>query len=102
MIGLVPDNFFLFQIEAAHAPVGRRVVDAVRLQVSREAAQTFLEDRDVDAPYEFVAVVNIEYEDSRSGTPAFLRAVGRAEVEIAFCFTLADCERCRDEKQSCQ
>ena len=73
--------------------------NAARLEVSREAAQAFFEDRDIDPPDELVPVIDIENENARAGTALLLSPIRHAEVEVAFGRRLAKGERDDGEKQ---
>ena len=77
-----PDNFLRFQIERAKATVGGRVINRVAPGIAAKPAQPFLE-RNINAPHKAVAVVDFEDQNSFAGT-AFLRTIGRAQVEKAF------------------
>src|SRR5262249_3784088 len=81
-IRLLPDDLLGLQIEAPHAAIGRGVIDAMRLEVSREAAKTFPEDRNVDPPNELVAVVDVEDQDAGARAALLLSPNGRAQIEV--------------------
>ena len=78
----IPENLLGFEVECAEAAVGGGVIDGVTFGVAAKTAQSFLEDGHIDAADEAMPVINVEDEDAGAGT-ALLRAVGRAQVEIA-------------------
>ena len=59
-IGLIPNDFFLFQVEGTHAVIAGGEVRTVRLEVSGEASKALLERRYIDAPNELVPLIDIE------------------------------------------
>ena len=84
-IGLLPGDLVSLEVEGADAGMLGGEVSAVGLEVGSEAAQAFFEDRDIDAPHQLMAVIDIE--DQNTGAVGLALNLGRircAEVEVAF------------------
>ena len=82
---LFPENFFRLEVKRAEPAVRSRVINRVPLHAPAEPSQSLLEVH-VDAPHELVPVINVEDENALARTALGLRAVRRAQVEVAFEF----------------
>ena len=49
-----------------------------------ETAKPFLECRDIDAPYELVPLIDIEYQNALAGLVNVLSRIRRADIQIPF------------------
>ena len=83
VVGAVPDHLVALEVEATHALVGGAEVEALGGGGAGHPAHALPHVRDVDAPHELVAVIDVEDEDAGARLALALGAVGGGAVEVA-------------------